>query len=141
MPIEPSSVGRDAADDETQTPLVDLPNQWLLVPAFLRVRGLVRQHIDSFNYFINVEIKKILAANDRLLCDADPAWSAAVRAHTYTPCRYLRYISIDVGEPTVSDGPGMPDKQLTPHMSRLRDMTYSAPITVCVCVRAHTITN
>ena len=30
--------------------------KWKLLPAFLKVKGLVRQHIDSFNYFINVEV-------------------------------------------------------------------------------------
>lgn len=45
-----------------------------LLPAFLRVRGLVRQHIDSFNYFINHEMGKIIKAkgNERVTCDVDP---------------------------------------------------------------------
>lgn len=42
------------------------------MPAFLKIKGLVKQHIDSFNYFINVEIKKIVQANDKVICDADP---------------------------------------------------------------------
>ena len=45
--------------------------------AFLwQVRGLVKQHIDSFNYFINSEIKKIMRAkgNERVTCDTDPNW-------------------------------------------------------------------
>lgn len=39
-----------------------------------QVRGLVKQHIDSFNYFINHEIKKIVHAkgNEKVTCDADP---------------------------------------------------------------------
>jgi len=39
-----------------------------------QVRGLVRQHIDSFNYFINQEIKKIVRAkgNEKVTCDSDP---------------------------------------------------------------------
>lgn len=43
---------------------------WLLA----QVRGLVRQHIDSFNYFINQEIKKIVRAkgNEKVTCDSDP---------------------------------------------------------------------
>jgi DNA-directed RNA polymerase beta subunit len=64
---------KDNHIDEDRKPSIT-SDQWLLVPAFLKVRGLVKQHIDSFNYFINVEIKKILSANDRILCDADPAW-------------------------------------------------------------------
>lgn len=43
-----------------------------LIPAFLAVRGLVKQHIDSFNYFINVDIKKIMLANHKVTCAADP---------------------------------------------------------------------
>lgn len=41
---------------------------------FVQVRGLVRQHIDSFNYFINQEIKKIVRAkgNEKVTCDTDP---------------------------------------------------------------------
>lgn len=42
------------------------------MPAFLKGKGLVKQHIDSFNYFINVEIKKIIKANEKVLSDADP---------------------------------------------------------------------
>lgn len=30
----------------------------------LQVRGLVKEHLDSFNYFVNTEIKKIVRAND-----------------------------------------------------------------------------
>lgn len=67
------------------------------------MKGLVKQHIDSFNYFINVEvcflggkvvalstqkrhmilffyfffslqIKKIMKANEKVTSDADPMW-------------------------------------------------------------------
>lgn len=44
------------------------------MPAFLKVKGLVKQHIDSFNYFINVELKKILKANERVTSDVDDSF-------------------------------------------------------------------
>ena len=36
----------------------------------------MKQHIDSFNHFINVEIKKIVRAkgNEKVTCDTDPNW-------------------------------------------------------------------
>jgi hypothetical protein len=37
-----------------------------------QVRGLVKQHIESFNYFINHDIHKIMTANERVACDVDP---------------------------------------------------------------------
>lgn len=39
----------------------------------LQVRGLVKQHIDSFNYFVNSDIKKILKANDLIVCPYEPS--------------------------------------------------------------------
>ena len=46
--------------------------KWKLLPAFLKVKGLVKQHIDSFNYFVNVDLKKIVKANEKVTSDVDP---------------------------------------------------------------------
>ena len=58
------------------TPIKTVEHKYELLPAFLKVRGLVKQHIDSFNYFIDHEIKKIVGAqgNEKVTCDADPSW-------------------------------------------------------------------
>ena len=47
-----------------------------LLPAFLSVRGLVKQHIDSFNYLLAEDMLKIIRAqaNQRVTCDADPSF-------------------------------------------------------------------
>ena len=47
----------------------------------------MKQHTDSFNYFINVDIKKIVKANEKLVSDADPTF-------------YLKYLGIKVGTPS-----------------------------------------
>jgi DNA-directed RNA polymerase beta subunit len=64
-----SSTGlfQDATAEELTRPVRAVEEKWKLVPAFLKVKGLVKQHIDSFNYFVNVEIKKIVAANAKIL--------------------------------------------------------------------------
>lgn len=93
-----------------------LEDKWKLVPAFLQIKGLVKQHIDSFNYFINVDIKNIVRANDEVKSDADP-------------CFYLKYLNVAIGMPDVEEGFNN-TKSTTPHECRLRDMTYAAPITV-----------
>ena len=36
------------------------------------MRGLVKQHLDSFNYFVETDIKKIVRANDRIVSSVDP---------------------------------------------------------------------
>ncbi|XP_011203561.2 DNA-directed RNA polymerase III subunit RPC2 [Bactrocera neohumeralis] len=97
-------------------PIKPLEEKWKLVPAFLQVKGLVKQHIDSFNHFVNVDIKKIVEANQTVISDADPLF-------------YLKYLDVRVGTPDIEDGYNI-TKATTPHECRLRDTTYSAPITV-----------
>ncbi|ELT94631.1 hypothetical protein CAPTEDRAFT_178602 [Capitella teleta] len=97
-------------------PIKTIEEKWQLLPAFLKVKGLVKQHIDSFNYFINVEIKNIMKANNKITSDADQNF-------------YMKYLNIYVGMPDVEEGFNI-TKPISPHECRLRDMTYSAPITV-----------
>lgn len=47
-------------------------DKWRLVPAFLQTKGLIKQHIDSFNYFIETDMKQILLANAKVDSDVDP---------------------------------------------------------------------
>jgi DNA-directed RNA polymerase III subunit RPC2 len=53
-------------------PIKTIEDKFKLLPAFLAVRGLVKQHIDSFNYLITHDIKKIVKANEKVTCDVDP---------------------------------------------------------------------
>jgi DNA-directed RNA polymerase beta subunit len=67
---------------ELSAPVNRLEDKWKLVPAFQRVRGLVKQHIHSFDHFVNEELKKILEANSEIRSDVrgcvDP-FACAVR--------------------------------------------------------------
>ncbi|KAI5701778.1 hypothetical protein M8J75_013241 [Diaphorina citri] len=104
--------------DETSK-LKDSPeirDKWKLVLSFLKEKGLVKPHIDSFDYFINVEIKKLMQANANIYSDVDPLF-------------YLKYLDIHVGKPEIEESFNY-TRQTTPHECRLRDLTYSAPITV-----------
>ncbi|GAO46246.1 hypothetical protein G7K_0481-t1 [Saitoella complicata NRRL Y-17804] len=91
-------------------------DKWNLLPAFLKVKGLVKQHIDSFNYFVDVDIKKIVKANEYVRSEVDPKF-------------YLRYMDIRVGRPTRLSSEAMND-HLFPHECRLRDIHYAADIAV-----------
>jgi DNA-directed RNA polymerase III subunit RPC2 len=73
------AMGMDAVEElltadpsKLSAPIKAIEDKYALLPAFLQVRGLVKQHIDSFNYFINHEIKKIVKANEKVTCDTDP---------------------------------------------------------------------
>ena len=100
-------------------PIRTMDEKWKLVPAFLKMRGLVKQHIDSFNYFINVEIKNIVRAerNFMIRSEIDSSY-------------FLKYRDIRIGKPVITDG--FSTTNLTPQQCRLRSMTYDAPILVDV---------
>eukprot|EP01117_Protostelium_nocturnum_P001009 TRINITY_DN1132_c0_g1_i1.p1 TRINITY_DN1132_c0_g1~~TRINITY_DN1132_c0_g1_i1.p1 ORF type:complete len:1143 (-),score=194.84 TRINITY_DN1132_c0_g1_i1:102-3530(-) len=99
--------------EKLNEPIKTVEEKWKLLPAFLKVRGLVKQHIDSFNYFINIEIKKLMKANEKVTSEVDPNF-------------YLKYTSIWVGEPGIEQN--MTTVSITPQDCRLRDLTYAAPI-------------
>jgi DNA-directed RNA polymerase III subunit RPC2 len=125
--------------------------KWKLLPAFLRMKGafdegapspphlllpalrrplaaatgLVRQHIESFNYFINVDIKKIVKANELVnpwprpphSCSlfAGPALTARSEQITsdHDAAFYLKYTDVRINEPTLVES-AFVDKQTTP---------------------------
>ncbi|KIJ23197.1 hypothetical protein M422DRAFT_276275 [Sphaerobolus stellatus SS14] len=99
-------------------PVKNVEDKWLLLPAFLKVKGLVKQHIDSFNHFVDVDLANILRANNKITSDVDPRF-------------WLKYTHIQVGMPDRTDADAI-DRSVTPHECRLRDTTYSAPILVTI---------
>ena len=111
-------------------PVAALQDKWRLLPHFLSMRGLMKQHIDSFNYFVQTDIKNIVnaAPNREVRSDVDPRW-------------YLKYTDVMVGEPEIQDEANQ--KTLaSPFECRLRDCTYYAPIIVKIkFTRGHQIVN
>ncbi|KAF1961503.1 DNA-directed rna polymeras-like protein III subunit [Byssothecium circinans] len=100
-------------------PINTARDKWNLLPAFLKVKGLVKQHVDSYNHFVDVQLKQIIKANKFIRSDVDPKF-------------LLEYTDIRVLKPNRQDE----DEDLnqisnvTPNECRLRDMTYAAPIVV-----------
>ena len=94
-----------------------------LLPAFLKVRGLVKQHLDSYNHLVDVEMRQIVEANSAVRCDQHPDF-------------FLNFTNVYLGEPSLEeeyDSVRTWDAgKLTPQECRLRDITYSAPIKVDV---------
>ena len=111
-------------DKSLTAPIDCAKDKWNLLPAFLKVKGLVKQHIDSFNHFVEVELQKIIDADPWIMSDVDPSF-------------YIKYQKIYIGKPCridevqyQDDKTFKDDSSVTPHECRLRDMTYAAPILV-----------
>ncbi|EAU35292.1 DNA-directed RNA polymerase III 130 kDa polypeptide [Aspergillus terreus NIH2624] len=103
-------------------PINTAKDKWNLLPAFLKVKGLVKQHIDSYNYLVEVQLKKIVESSSIIRSDVD---------HNF----YIKFTDIYLGAPRRADesqdaGPAFTGSTVTPQECRLRDTTYAAPIQV-----------
>ncbi|PSR87063.1 DNA-directed RNA polymerase III subunit RPC2 [Coniella lustricola] len=112
--LEPFYNGKKLTD-----PISTKEDKYQLLPAFLKVKGLIKQHIDSYNYFIEQDIKDILKANRIIRSDVDSSF-------------YLEFLDIRVEMPTRADQAASykAKSHVTPMECRLRDMTYAAPIVI-----------
>lgn len=107
----PHDFGSTKTPDDA--PVGSLKDKWRLLPHFLKLRSLMRQHIDSFDHFVNVELKQIVQSP-----------SACEIRSEHDPNFYLRYTDCWVGEPSVEED-SYATTQATPFQCRLRDCTYS----------------
>ncbi|EPZ33014.1 polymerase III polypeptide B [Rozella allomycis CSF55] len=121
--VKSSQMSKSELVDPTYVEKVkEYVNKQPLVPAYLQYKGLVHQHLHSFNYFTSTDMQYILSANSLVSSDVDPHF-------------YLRYTNIYVGEPTLDEE--FISKKVTPQECRLRDATYSANIYVDVKYMRH----
>ncbi|XP_056696282.1 DNA-directed RNA polymerase III subunit 2 [Spinacia oleracea] len=95
------------------SPIKSTVDKFQLIPEFLKMRGLVKEHLDSYNYFLNIGMKKMVRVNNEIRSSVDRGI-------------YLKFIDIKVGEPSVVlDGVA---EKINPQSCRLSSMTYAAPI-------------
>ena len=59
--VEGRGIGEDADESDGHEQVSGVKQKWKLLPHFLKLRGLMRQHIDSYDYFVNVDINKVRA--------------------------------------------------------------------------------
>ena len=50
----------------------------------------MKQHIDSYNYFVETDIVQIMKANQRVTCESDSSW-------------FLKYTNIYVDKPCIDE--------------------------------------
>ncbi|KAK3371297.1 hypothetical protein B0T24DRAFT_314663 [Lasiosphaeria ovina] len=111
--LEPFYNGKKLTD-----PISTPEDKYQLLPAFLKVKGLVKQHIDSYNFFINQELKEIVKANRLIKSDQEENF-------------WLEFTDIRVGTPSRNDFSDIKTRNdVTPMECRLRDLTYAAPVVV-----------
>ncbi|GAB4314387.1 MAG: DNA-directed RNA polymerase subunit B [Promethearchaeota archaeon] len=86
---------------------------WEVLDSFFRQKGLVRQHLDSFNDFIEHRMQQIVDEVGKVTPDI--------------PGYYIRFGRIRVNKPQIREADGA-TKDITPMEARIRDLLYAASI-------------
>ena len=93
--------------------------QQKLIDPYVRFSSLQKQHINSFNYFLNHSIHQILTSthNKYIKTDADPSF-------------LLSYMAIRIENPTheINYSKSQKKSLLLPSECRTSDLTYSGDI-------------
>ena len=104
-------------------PSVD--DRWFIMKKFYEEKGLVRQHLDSYNRFINELLNEILEENKEIPVPG----IGTVIFEKFEDGKYFK-----AGKPVVRAIEGY-EKEVTPMECRLRNLTYAAPIDVKITVK------
>lgn len=90
-----------------------MKNTWSCVEAFFREKGLVRQHLDSYNQFVESGLQQVIREIGGIDLDVE-----GIR---------VEFGRVRLGEPVSHEADGSTPK-LWPHEARLRNLSYTAPI-------------
>jgi len=97
----------------TQANMLTPDDRWVVMEAFFKEKGLVRQHLDSYNDFIVRRIHEIIKENS-IIQTSDPRF-------------YIKILGIRIDEPKFREIDGT-ERPIKPLECRIRNLTYAAPI-------------
>ncbi len=115
-------MGVSNASSSTWLPSVD--DRWTVMKAFFDEYGLTRQHIDSYNRFVEKELLDILRAHS--VVDVGEQYRLEFVLDGVKSGLEL------LGNPLIVESDGSERVDVTPLECRIRDITYEAPIRVRV---------
>lgn len=95
-------------------------DRWTLAQAFIKEYGLARQHIDSYNRFVEELIHEVIKEYREIKLEG---YDVKFFVHR-----------LIVGRPTVKEVDGTENDKVTPFEARVRNLTYAAPMYLEVTV-------
>ncbi|MCG3219510.1 MAG: DNA-directed RNA polymerase subunit B'', partial [Candidatus Heimdallarchaeota archaeon] len=88
-------------------------NKWIILNSMFKELGLVRQHLDSFNDFIEPGLQEVLQEQGTIVLD--------------DPSMFVRLDRITISEPKIREADGS-ESELFPLEARIRDLTYASKL-------------
>ncbi len=90
-------------------------DKWIILKSLFDEKGLVRQHLDSYNNFIEYEMQIIVDESGEVIPDI--------------PGFKIKFGKIKIGVPKVREADGA-TMEITPIEARIRELSYAADITL-----------
>lgn len=94
--------------------LLATEQRWMITESFFKVRGLVRQHLDSFNDFLRNKLQEVIDEQGEIT--------------TEIPGLKIKLGKIRFDKPGIRETDRGPLREITPMEARLRNLTYSVPL-------------
>jgi DNA-directed RNA polymerase subunit B len=92
---------------------ISMDDRWSLIEAFFREKGLVRQHLDSYDDFVRTKLQEVVDEQGVIETDL--------------PGFKIKLGKITVGKPAIHEADGS-EKEIFPMEARQRNLTYSASL-------------
>jgi DNA-directed RNA polymerase subunit B len=92
---------------------LSVDDRWKIIEAYFKSKGLVRQHLDSYNDFVRNKLQEIIDEQGEI--------------PTEIPGLKVKLGKIRVGKPRVRES-DRGEREITPMEARLRNLTYAAPL-------------
>ena len=108
----------DSNDSEDRLPTEN--EIWFIIKALFRRYGCVRHQVESFNSFISHSLPHIVEESAEIRVK-----QGEHEEHVVSMC------NLSVARPTTTDSDGV-ERDLPPHMARMRSLTYSSAVLVDV---------
>ncbi|MFQ5998062.1 MAG: DNA-directed RNA polymerase subunit B [Candidatus Bathyarchaeia archaeon] len=87
---------------------------WNVMEAFIKNEGLVKQHLNSYNDFLDKGLQEIINEVGGIDIEAETKYK-------------IRFGKIDIGKPKIVEVDGS-DHEIYPTEARIRNLAYSAPV-------------
>ncbi|MFQ5762426.1 MAG: DNA-directed RNA polymerase subunit B'', partial [Candidatus Bathyarchaeia archaeon] len=87
---------------------------WPLTEAFIKQEGLVRQHLNSYNYFVDRGLQEIINEVGGIEIEAGTKYK-------------IKFGKVDIGKPKIVEVDGS-DHEVYPTEARIRNLSYAAPL-------------
>ena len=122
----------DMNDDEYNE--INQEHTWVVISAYFKTKGLVRQQLDSFNSFINDTIQEIVDDSGEI--EIKPKTHRGLNGEVVK--HYVRFKQTYLSKPDTREEESR-SEVLLPNAARTRGLTYSSPLRIDIETTTHRV--